>query len=150
MASSEGSPTDWPTFWSRRSAFRRPTALACHQPMGSTAPLDLDAVAATARPLHEARMLPAAAYLDPAVLAWEREHLFAASWACAGRADVVGPGEQSAVAVAGTSVVVSGDEAGTLHVLANVCRHRATSCCRRADAASAPCCSARTTRGRTS
>ncbi len=92
--------------------------------MADTAPLDLEAVAATARPLDEARMLPAAAYLDPAVLAWERRHLLGRSWTCAGRVDAVHPGQQRAVAVAGTSVVVSRDGAGTVHVLANVCRHR--------------------------
>jgi Rieske 2Fe-2S family protein len=92
--------------------------------MARTAPLDLDAVAATARPLDEARMLPAAAYLDPAVLTWEREHLLGATWTCAGRAETVRAGQQAAVAVAGTSVLVTRDAVGTVHALANVCRHR--------------------------
>jgi Rieske 2Fe-2S family protein len=31
------------------------------------------------------RMLPAAAYSSPEVLAWEQRHLFAGSWTCLGR-----------------------------------------------------------------
>jgi Rieske 2Fe-2S family protein len=75
--------------------------------------------------LGEARMLPAAAYVDDAVLAWEREHLFAPSWMCLGRADVVRrAGEQVAIAVGPSSVLVTRDAGAALHVVANVCRHR--------------------------
>ncbi len=94
---------------------------ALHRP----APLDLDAVALAGRPLDEARMLPAAAYLDEAVLAWERDHLFAATWMCLGRADMVDrPGRQVAVAAGPSSVLVARDGGGVLQVVANVCRHR--------------------------
>src|SRR5215207_983716 len=92
--------------------------------MAPPAPLDLHAIASTDRPLDEARMLPAVAYLDPAVLAWERRHLLGATWVCAGRADAVGPGQLLALGLSGSSVVVCRDGTGVLHVVANVCRHR--------------------------
>ena len=40
-----------------------------------------------ATPAHgdPTRMLPAAAYTSPEVLAWERRHLYAGSWTCLGR-----------------------------------------------------------------
>ena len=78
------------------------------------------------RPRSEARGLPGVAYTDAAVLAWEREHLFGATWVCLGRADVVGrPGDQRATTAGTTGVLVTCADPGTRHVLANVCRHRA-------------------------
>ena len=50
------------------------------------APIDPDQVARSLAPFGSSRMLPRAAYLDEAVLAWEREHLFG-GWACVGRSD---------------------------------------------------------------
>ena len=52
---------------------------------GMEAPLDRAAVEAALRPFGSSRMLPAQAYTDPAVLAWERRHLFADAWTCVGR-----------------------------------------------------------------
>ena len=52
---------------------------------GMEAPLDRAAVEAALRPFGSSRMLPAQAYTDPAVLAWERRHLFADTWTCVGR-----------------------------------------------------------------
>ena len=45
--------------------------------------LDRDALARTLAPLERATQLPAQAFLDPEVLAWEREHVFS-GWICAG------------------------------------------------------------------
>jgi Rieske 2Fe-2S family protein len=53
----------------------------------TAAPVDPAALADALRPFGSSRTLPAAAYTDPAVLAWERRHLFAAAWVCVGRAD---------------------------------------------------------------
>ena len=52
------------------------------------APLDPAEVALALAPFGSSRMLPRAAYLDDAVLAWEREHLFG-GWMCVGRSDDV-------------------------------------------------------------
>src|SRR5918911_1855805 len=75
--------------------------------------------------LDRALTLPAAAYTDPAVFAWEAEQFFARSWVCAGRAaDLPRPGDQAAVAVGGETVLLVRDEQGTLRGFFNVCRHR--------------------------
>ena len=49
------------------------------------APIDPADLAPVLDPAGTACMLPAAAYRDDAVLAWERTHLFADAWVCAGR-----------------------------------------------------------------
>ena len=43
-----------------------------------SAPLDPAELDRALRPFGQSTMLPAAAYTDPAVLAWERRHFFAA------------------------------------------------------------------------
>ena len=70
-------------------------------------------------------MLPAAAYLDAQVLAWEQRHLFDGGWVCAGRAP--GPsaaGRQAAVRIGDTSVLLVTSASGELRAFANICRHR--------------------------
>ncbi len=90
------------------------------------APLDRAAVDAALGPLGHSRMLPAAAYTDPAVLAWERRELFDSGWVCLGRAhELVGaPGDQAAVATGTGSVLLTRDGGGSVRAFANVCRHR--------------------------
>jgi Rieske 2Fe-2S family protein len=69
-------------------------------------------------------MLPAAAYTDPAVLAWERAHLFAGGWvAVAHASSVAADGSQLAAAVGSGSVLVF-REGDAIRGFANVCRHR--------------------------
>lgn len=99
--------------------------------------LDVDHLARSCEPLERARMLPGAAYTDPSVLAWEREHVFAGGWvAVAHVADLAEAGAQIAVPlpvalpsggpVGGTTpsaVVVRGDD-GVVRAFANTCRHR--------------------------
>ena len=51
------------------------------------APLPHDALERALDPGGSGCMLPQEAYTSEDVLAWEREHLFAAGWVCAGRAD---------------------------------------------------------------
>jgi hypothetical protein len=93
-----------------------PTPQACPAPLD---PAPLRAV------LDRALTLPAAAYTDLAVFAWEAEQFFARSWVCAGRAaDLPRPGDQAAVAVGGETVLLARDEQGTLRGFFNVCRHR--------------------------
>jgi len=92
------------------------------------APLDDDALAATLRPFGESVMLPGAAYTDPAVLAWERRHLFAGMWTPLGRtAELAALRPQcshAAFTVGDVGVLVTFAEAG-VRAFANVCRHRA-------------------------
>ncbi len=52
-------------------------------------PVPAEALAPSLQPLGAARMLPGVAYTSADVIAWERRHLFAGSWACLGRADEV-------------------------------------------------------------
>jgi glycine betaine catabolism A len=70
-------------------------------------------------------MLPRAAYVDPAVFAWEQRHFFGGGWSCVGfSAEVAKPGEQRAEAVGAGGVLLSRDDGGVLHAFANTCRHR--------------------------
>jgi glycine betaine catabolism A len=88
------------------------------------APLDTDEVLRALAPFEAGRMLPKAAYLDEAVLAWERAHIFT-GWICLGRsAEVPSPHGVKAFSVGETGVLVARDDDGTLHAFENACRHR--------------------------
>lgn len=77
------------------------------------------------RPLPDARTLPGDAYASAAVFDWERRHFLDGSWVCAGRADEVpAVGDQRAVAVGSTSVLLARDGTGGLRGWFNACRHR--------------------------
>lgn len=90
------------------------------------APLDRAAVEAALLPFGSSRMLPAQAYTDPAVLAWERRRLFADAWTCVGRAGELGEGcTQRAVTVGDVGVLLTFTPDGAVRAFANVCRHRA-------------------------
>ena len=90
-----------------------------------SAPLSAAGVADALRPFGQSRMLPRAAYVDPAVFAWERQHFFGGGWLCAGRSDQLpNAGDQRAEDVgAGSVLLVRGDD-GLLRAFANTCRHR--------------------------
>jgi Rieske 2Fe-2S family protein len=90
------------------------------------APLERAGLEQAMLPFGQSRMLPKAAYLDEAVLGWERDHLFN-RWVCLGRTDdVIAPGRMKAFApgAVGFSVLVVRDKDGTLRAFENVCRHR--------------------------
>jgi Rieske 2Fe-2S family protein len=76
-----------------------------------------------------AHMLPAAAYTASDVLAWERRHMYAASWTCLGRIDDLlslggrKPVAQRAVMVGDVSALLTRD-GETVRMFANTCRHR--------------------------
>ncbi|MGH3498456.1 MAG: aromatic ring-hydroxylating oxygenase subunit alpha [Nocardioidaceae bacterium] len=80
------------------------------------------------QPFGSSRMLPAAAYTSPEVLAWERRHLFAGTWTCLGRASdlrAAGDGEpltQRAVVVGDIGVLLTWTD--RLRAFANTCTHR--------------------------
>ena len=94
------------------------------------APIDPDRLAGALEPHDQqcrTRMLPREAYVDPAVLAWERATFFS-GWVCVGRTAELGldgaAGTQHAVALGTSSVLLTRAEDGATHAFANVCRHR--------------------------
>lgn len=100
--------------------------------MSTTSPSALDQLRAQV-PVDgdPVRMLPAAAYTSPEVLAWERQHLFAGGWTCLGRVDeLLPPAREGAKATTQRAVMV-GDGGALLvrarenvRMYANLCRHR--------------------------
>jgi Rieske 2Fe-2S family protein len=88
------------------------------------APLDRAGLDQAMLPFGQSRMLPKAAYLDEAVLAWERKHLFS-RWLCLGRTDdVLANGRMRAFDAGRSSVLVVRGRDGTLRAFENACRHR--------------------------
>jgi Rieske 2Fe-2S family protein len=93
---------------------------------GVVAPVDAEALEKVLDRATSASMLPAGAYLDDAVLDWERTHLFDGGWVCAGRtSDLDAPGARRAVAVGGDSVLLVRGHDAVLRGFFNVCQHRA-------------------------
>ncbi len=89
------------------------------------APLSTAGVTDTLRPFGQSRMLPPAAYTDPAVFEWERRRFFGEGWLCAGFSQrLASPGDQRAESLGtGGVLLVRGDD-GVLRAFANFCRHR--------------------------
>jgi Rieske 2Fe-2S family protein len=88
------------------------------------APIPRDQLDATLAEFGRSRMLPRAAYVDPAVFEWEQRHIFSV-WMCVGYADdLPEPGAQRAVSVGNGGVLLTRDEDGAVHAFANTCRHR--------------------------
>ena len=59
------------------------TSAPGHLPGYPPAPVDPEELAEALRPFGESRMLPRAAYTDPAVFEWERRNFLGGSWMCA-------------------------------------------------------------------
>ncbi|MBA3605914.1 MAG: aromatic ring-hydroxylating dioxygenase subunit alpha [Acidimicrobiia bacterium] len=95
-------------------------------PASAAAPIDGAALAPVLDPAGSGSMLPAAAYLDADVLAWERTHLFAGAWVCVGRsAELRDRGMRRAVRVGDDAVLLVRGNDGRLRGFYNTCRHRA-------------------------
>ena len=78
-----------------------------------------------------AKTMPRERYTSEAILAEERERIFARGWNCVGRASSLqGPGDFMVREVAGESIIVLRDRVGALRAVFNVCRHRGTRLCR--------------------
>ena len=76
-------------------------------------------------PVGESMSLPGYLYTSEDVFRWEVDHFFDRTWACVGRTgDSLRPGERTATRSGSEGIVLSRDEAGTLHGFFNVCRHR--------------------------
>jgi Rieske 2Fe-2S family protein len=90
------------------------------------APIPSALLESSLRPFGQSTMLPAEAYTSPAVLAWERRHLFAGSWSCLGSTSALRDGgTQRAVTVGDLGVLLTFPPDETVRAFANVCRHRA-------------------------
>ncbi|WP_158970376.1 aromatic ring-hydroxylating oxygenase subunit alpha [Chachezhania sediminis] len=73
----------------------------------------------------EAWSMPRAYYVDPGILAEERERLFGTEWICFGRAEEVGqPGDYLAFQLCDEPLVAVRGQDGVLRLFSNVCRHR--------------------------
>jgi glycine betaine catabolism A len=90
------------------------------------APIDRALLEACVAPFPEqARTLPAVAYTSPAVFDWERKHLFEAGWFCLGRTEELRvPGDQKAVWVGNSGILLVSGEDGRIRGFHNTCRHR--------------------------
>ena len=74
--------------------------------------------------------LPGLYYTSPAVYQAEQERIFGEHWVCVGRTeDLATPGAYVLAEVAGESLILVRDKAGTLHAHFNLCRHRGTRLC---------------------
>ncbi len=87
------------------------------------APIDPARLEPASRPFGLSFLLPPEAYLDEAVLDWERRHFFG-GWSCVGRSTEIPPTGQRAEGVGAAGVLLSRDELGVLHAFENACRHR--------------------------
>jgi Rieske 2Fe-2S family protein len=91
----------------------------------SPAPVSRERLNDAIDPRGSGCMLPREAYTSEATLAWEREHLFAAGWVCAGRsADLAAPGDRRSVRITDDAIVLVRGDDGVLRAFYNVCRHR--------------------------
>ena len=95
------------------------------QSISEPSPLDPAALALALKPFGHSRMLPRAAYTDPAVFAWEQEHFFSDGWMCVGRSEEIAEaGDQRAESVGRAGVLLTRAQDGVLRAFANVCSHR--------------------------
>jgi phenylpropionate dioxygenase-like ring-hydroxylating dioxygenase large terminal subunit len=81
-------------------------------------------------------------YTDPGLFEAELEHIFHRGWVYVGHtSEVATPGAFKTTRLGRRPILLSRDEAGALHVLLNVCRHRGAAVCREAagEAASFQC-----------
>jgi glycine betaine catabolism A len=77
-----------------------------------------------------ATTLPQRCFISDEVLAAERERIFFTHWLCVGhQSQLANPGDYFVPQVAGESLIVVRDKAGTVRGFYNVCRHRGTRLC---------------------
>lgn len=88
------------------------------------APVPADDLAASLAPFGQSRMLPRAAYVDPAVFTWEQQAIFS-GWTCVGHAsDLPAVGSQKAIGAGANGVLLVRGDDQTVRAFANTCRHR--------------------------
>ena len=92
--------------------------------------LTAEEIAAVRRPYRAASLLPRRAYQDPAILDWERDHIFRQDWLCIGReSEVPEAGSYKLVETQGEDVIVVRARDDIVRAFYNVCRHRGTAVC---------------------
>jgi phenylpropionate dioxygenase-like ring-hydroxylating dioxygenase large terminal subunit len=80
------------------------------------------------------RTLPARYYTDPELFKDELERFFCRMWICAGRAEQIAqPGDYFLREIGEESIIVTRDDRGEIRAFYNVCRHRGTRMCERAE-----------------
>jgi Rieske 2Fe-2S family protein len=78
--------------------------------------------------------LPRSFYADAEFYARELDRFYFARWICAGRSDQIPrAGDYFTRSLGQESVIVARDEAGEIHAVFNVCRHRGTRLCDQAE-----------------
>ena len=78
-------------------------------------------------PFEDARPLPALAYWDPAVFAFDTDEVFARAWRCVGREDELArPGDWLLAPLTPEGILVVRGEDAVVRAFYNVCRHRGT------------------------
>ena len=114
------------------------------------APVPADDLAAALAPFGQSRMLPRAAYVDPAVFEWEQANIFS-GWICVGHAsELAGVGAQRAVGSGANAVLlVRGDDDEHPRLREHLQAPRSRTAARAAQLPSAATSSAPTTRGPT-
>ena len=91
----------------------------------SVIPVLSDLSTLAARDLSEATAPPKALYTSPDILALEQQHIFGASWLCAGRADEIpSPGDYMTYELGPQPVILVRGRDGEITARANTCRHR--------------------------
>ncbi len=91
------------------------------------APISPDELDRIRAPFRQATLLPARAYHDEAVHAWEREEIFFRDWIAVGRADEVAePGAFVLREILGENVILVRGRDDVIRAFYNVCRHRGT------------------------
>ena len=97
------------------------------RPLHPPAPFTAAEIEAVRRGFRGAALLPARAYHDPEVYAWEVEHVFFRDWIVVGREEEVAePGTFMLRDHFGESVILVRGRDGVLRAFYNVCRHRGT------------------------
>ncbi len=93
----------------------------------AAAPLTAEELAAVRRPFRAATLLPARAYHDEGIWAFEREEWFYRDWICVGREeDAPDPGTYFLHTLVDEPLVIVRGRDGVLRGFYNVCRHRGT------------------------
>lgn len=75
-------------------------------------------------PAASARSIPPDAYTSTEIARWEQQAIFDRGWVGVGRSDRWAAGSVIAVVVGNVGIIVTRDESGGLHAMANSCRHR--------------------------
>src|SRR5258708_26888021 len=92
---------------------------------GPAASVDPAGLARSLRAFGDSTMLPRAAYVDPAVFAWEEKHFFGSGWTCVGfSSQLAQPGDQRAEPAGAGGFLLTRHDEGVLHAFCNTRPHR--------------------------